>query len=101
MSESADEHEHEEADPRRAAERASSSRARSRTMLETIRQAKVAPLVLSTVSTLASVAYGKLEPKDLPEAKAAIDAIDALLPLLAGAGRRGHPARLRAGARRT
>ena len=53
-------------------------------MLETIRQAKVAPLILSTVSTFASVAYGKLEAKDLPEAKAAIDVIGALLPLLPG-----------------
>ena len=51
-------------------------------MLETIRQAKVAPLILSTVSTFASVAYGKLDAKELPEAKAAIDVIDALLPLL-------------------
>ena len=51
-------------------------------MLETIRQAKVAPLILSTVSTFASVAYGKLEANDLPEAKAAIDVIGALLPLL-------------------
>ena len=51
-------------------------------MLETIRQARVAPLILSTVSTFASVAYGKLEAKDLPEAKAAIDVIGALLPLL-------------------
>jgi hypothetical protein len=51
-------------------------------MLETIRQAKVAPLILSTVSTFASVAYGKLEANDLTEAKAAIDVIGALLPLL-------------------
>jgi hypothetical protein len=51
-------------------------------MLETIRQAKVEPLVLSTVSTFASVAYGKLETKDLAEAKRAIDVIDALLPLI-------------------
>ena len=51
-------------------------------MLETIRQAKVAPLILSTVSTFASVAYGKLDANDLPEAKAAIDVVDALLPLL-------------------
>ena len=50
-------------------------------MLATLRQAKVAPLILSTVSTFASVAYGKLDAKDLPEAKAAIDA---LLPLLRG-----------------
>jgi hypothetical protein len=51
-------------------------------MLDTIRQAQVAPLILSTVSTFASVAYGKLEAGDLPEAKTAIDVIDALLPLL-------------------
>ena len=53
-------------------------------MLDAIRQAKVAELLLSTVSTLASVAYGKLEAKDMAEAKRAIDAIDALLPLLEG-----------------
>ncbi len=53
-------------------------------MLGAIREAKVGELVLSTVSTLASVAYGKLESKELDEAKRAIDAIDALLPLLEG-----------------
>jgi hypothetical protein len=53
-------------------------------MLEAIRSAKVAQLILSTVSTLASVAYGKLETGDRPETKIAIDAIDALLPLLRG-----------------
>ncbi len=53
-------------------------------MMDAIRQAKVAELLLSTVSTLASVAYGKLEMKDLEEAKRAIDAIDVLLPLLEG-----------------
>jgi len=53
-------------------------------MLDTIRQAKVAPLILSTVSTFASVAYGKLDANDLVEAKTAIDVIDALVPLLSG-----------------
>jgi hypothetical protein len=53
-------------------------------MLDAIRQATVAQLILSTVSTLASVAYGKLEMKDAAEAKKAIDAIDVLLPLLEG-----------------
>jgi hypothetical protein len=53
-------------------------------MIEALRQAKVAELLLSTVSTLASVAYGKLEVGDLPEAKTAIDAIGALVPLLEG-----------------
>jgi hypothetical protein len=53
-------------------------------MLATLRQAKVAPLILSTVSTFASVAYAKIELNELGEAKTAIDAIDALLPLLHG-----------------
>jgi hypothetical protein len=53
-------------------------------MMESIRQAKVGELVLSTVSTLASVAYGKLEARDLPEMKLAIDAVGVLLPLLEG-----------------
>jgi hypothetical protein len=78
VSESADEHEHEE--PAEPDEEELAGAVED--MLETIRQAQVAPLVLSTVSTFASVAYGKLEAKDLPEAKKAIDVIDALLPLL-------------------
>jgi len=53
-------------------------------IMDAIRQAKVSELLLSTVSTLASVAYGKLEVADLSEAKLAIDAIGAMLPLLAG-----------------
>lgn len=85
MSESADEQENKVAED--AAEAAGAADAEEvagavEEMLETIRLARVAPLVLSTVSTFASVAYGKLEAKDLAEAKAAIDVIDALLPLL-------------------
>ena len=53
-------------------------------MMEAIRQASVAQLLLSTVSTLASVAYGKLEVRDLPETQRAIDAVGVLLPLLKG-----------------
>lgn len=53
-------------------------------MMESIRRAKVGELILSTVSTLASVAYGKLEARDLPETKLAIDAIGVLLPMLEG-----------------
>jgi hypothetical protein len=81
VSESADDHEHEDGheDDGDAAE---STQEVLDEMLETIRQAKVGPLILSTVSTFASVAYGKLEMKDLDEAKRAIDAIDALLPLV-------------------
>ena len=84
MSESADEHDDEieenEVDEDEA--EAEGLAGAVEDMLETIRQAKVAPLILSTVSTFASVAYGKLDANDLPEAKAAIDVIDALLPLL-------------------
>jgi hypothetical protein len=51
-------------------------------MMESLRQAKVSELLLSTATTLASVAYGKLELGDLAEAKLAIDAIGATLALL-------------------
>ena len=53
-------------------------------LMDALRQIKVGELLLSTVSTLASVAYGRLESRDLAEAKAAIDAIRALLPVLEG-----------------
>jgi hypothetical protein len=79
VSESADENEEGEVAEEAEAEELAGA---VEDMLETIRQAKVAPLILSTVSTFASVAYGKLEAKDSTEAKAAIDVIDALLPLL-------------------
>ena len=81
MSESADDHE-DGAVTEDELEAEALAGAAVEDMLETIRQAQVAPLILSTISTFASVAYGKLEAKDLPEAKAAIDVIDALLPLL-------------------
>jgi hypothetical protein len=51
-------------------------------MLDTIRSSKVVELVVSSISTFATVAYAKLEAKDLPEAKTAIDVIDALAPFL-------------------
>ena len=51
---------------------------------DAIRQAKVWDLILATITTLVSVAYGKVELKELDEAKRAIDAIDALLPLTEG-----------------
>jgi hypothetical protein len=45
-------------------------------------------LLSSTASTIASLAYTKLERGDLPQAKLGIDALVALLPLLEGdAGR--------------
>jgi hypothetical protein len=53
-------------------------------LMAALNQVKVSELLLSTVSTLASIAYGKLEARDLGEAKAAIDAVGALVPLLTG-----------------
>ena len=49
-----------------------------------LRQLEVGQFLLSTVSTLASLAFGKLEQRELAQAKAAIDAIGALLPVLEG-----------------
>ncbi len=53
-------------------------------LLEQFRQMKVSDLLASTLFTLSQLAYGKLEPssRDLEQAKLAIDAIDALLPVL-------------------
>ena len=51
-------------------------------LAEALRQIEVGQFLLSTVSTLASLAYGKVEQGELKQAKAAIDAIGALLPVL-------------------
>jgi hypothetical protein len=47
-----------------------------------IRTLPVGSFLLSTVSTLASIAYAKLDAGDLAEARGAIDAISALMPIL-------------------
>ena len=65
--------------------------------MDMLRQARVGELLLSTVSTLASVAYGKLEEGDLAEAKLAIDAIGALSAPRPSELDAGHRARSRAG----
>ncbi len=44
----------------------------------------VEQFLLSAASTIASLAYAKLERRDLPEARRAIDALAALLPQLEG-----------------
>jgi hypothetical protein len=44
----------------------------------------IGSFLLSTVSTLASIAYGKLSARELDEARGAIDAIRALIPVLEG-----------------
>jgi hypothetical protein len=84
VSELADEHDHDDHDHDHDHDHGEVDQDALEAMLETIRSAQVAPLILSTVSTFTSVAYGKLEMKDLPETKTAIDAIDALLPILRG-----------------
>ena len=49
-----------------------------------LQQIEVGQFLLSTVSTLASLAFGKLEQGELSQAKAAVDAIGALLPVVQG-----------------
>lgn len=45
----------------------------------------VEQFLISAASTIASLAYAKLERDDLPQARKAIDALAALAPLLEGA----------------
>ncbi len=56
-------------------------------LIEEFQRIKVADLLVSTVYTLSQIGYGKLDPKtrDLDQAKLAIDALRAILPLLQGA----------------
>ena len=53
-------------------------------LIEQIKQLRVSDLLLSTITTLAQLAYAKLEEssRDLEQAKVAIDAISVLLPLI-------------------
>lgn len=53
-------------------------------LAEQIRALKIADLVLSTVSTLGQLTYVKIEANELDDARLAIDAIAALVPLLEG-----------------
>lgn len=55
-------------------------------ILEQIKRLEPTDLLLSTVTTLAQLAYAKLEgeSRDLDQARVAIDAIGAILPLLEG-----------------
>ena len=53
-------------------------------LMQAIREIEVGQFLLTTVSTLASLAYGKLEQNELAQAKAAIEAIRTLLPVLEG-----------------
>jgi hypothetical protein len=53
-------------------------------VVDELRKLKVGDMITSAASMLASLAYGKLAPdlRDLDEAKLAIDALRALLPLI-------------------
>jgi hypothetical protein len=53
-------------------------------LADAIRRIQVGEFLLSTASTLASLAFAKIEQGELAQAKTAIDAISAVLPLLEG-----------------
>jgi hypothetical protein len=53
-------------------------------LAEAINKLEVGPFLLSMVSTLTSIVYGKLEQGELAQAKVGIDAVAALLPVLEG-----------------
>lgn len=55
-------------------------RPRDDELLEELRALRVPDLLVQTLTLLASLAYGKLEQRELDEARLAIDAIRALLP---------------------
>ncbi len=59
-------------------------------LVDELRKAKVSDLLVHTCSLLASLAFGKLSPEllDLDQARLAIDALDALGPLLEEGPRR-------------
>ena len=56
-------------------------------LLEQIRQLKVSDVLLSTLTTVAQLAYAKLEPasRDLEQARLAIESMRAVIPVLEGA----------------
>ena len=55
-------------------------------LLEALRQLKVSDLLVQTLSTVSSLAYHRLseEYRDLEQARLAIEALRALVPVLAG-----------------
>ena len=56
-------------------------------LIEQIRRLKVSDVVLSTMSTVAQLGYAKLEPasRDLEQARLAVEALRALVPVVQGA----------------
>jgi hypothetical protein len=55
-------------------------------LLEQIRKLKVSDVLLSTLTSVAQLAYAKLEPasRDLPQARLAIESMRVLTPVLEG-----------------
>ncbi|HEY3921922.1 MAG TPA: hypothetical protein VGL76_07385 [Gaiellaceae bacterium] len=53
-------------------------------LADAIRKLEVGQFLLSMISTLTSVVYGKLEQGELAQAKVGIDALAALMPVLNG-----------------
>lgn len=54
------------------------------TLQEQLASFSVEQFLISAASTIASLAFAKLERDDLPQARKAIDALAALVPLLEG-----------------
>jgi hypothetical protein len=74
----------DEPEPAPQTDRAATDEPRADDVLSQIRAIRVGDLLLTTVTTLTSIAYGKLDTGELEEARGAIDAIRALLPILEG-----------------
>ena len=53
-------------------------------VIEQVRGLPVGHFLLTTVSTLASLTYAKLEARDLEQARVGIEALSALVPVLEG-----------------
>ena len=68
-------------------------------LLQALQQLKVSDLLVQTLSTVSSLAYHRLseEHRDLEQARLAIDALRALVPVLAGSVPADLAPRLRAG----
>jgi hypothetical protein len=76
--------EHEESPPQEPEQPAGPQEVTVEELQAAMREIKIGAFLLQTTSTLASLAYGKLELAELDEARAAIDAIGAILPVLEG-----------------
>ena len=53
-------------------------------VIEQVRELPVGHFLLTTLSTLASLTYAKLEARDLEQARVGIEALRALVPVLEG-----------------